>query len=127
MVDVLESIFGPDPFSVYGALVVDARFGFALENQTLSMFDSNFAVAGPLNERIQVHELAHQWVGNSVSLKQWKDIWLNEGFATYAEHLWLERTQPSYNIGSAMASVATQRFVLIGQPGARCAVRSIGV
>src|SRR5699024_852685 len=43
-------------------------------------------------DEILLHELAHQWVGNAVSPGAWQDIWLNEGYATYSEWLWSERT-----------------------------------
>jgi aminopeptidase N len=46
--------------------------------------------ANGANVSVVLHELAHQWFGNSVSVKQWRDVWLNEGFAAYAEYLWSE-------------------------------------
>jgi aminopeptidase N len=91
MIAYLSSRFGPYPFESYGALVIDEHLGLALEDQTMSLFGVDM-VASPRAESVAVHELAHQWFGDTVTPAQWKDVWLNEGFATYCEWLWREHT-----------------------------------
>jgi aminopeptidase N len=88
MIAVFEERFGAYPFDEYGIAVVGGFVG-ALENQTLSVFGREF-VEAPIFEYVLVHELAHQWFGNSVTVALWEDIWLHEGFATYAELIWAE-------------------------------------
>ncbi|GHE07847.1 M1 family metallopeptidase [Streptomyces alanosinicus] len=81
-----SKLFGPYPFRSAGSIVDHAPgVGYALETQTRPVYDS----APDLSTL--VHENAHQWFGDSVSLTAWKDIWLNEGFATYAEWLYAEQ------------------------------------
>ena len=80
----LIDLLGPYPFAEYG-VVVAPGFPAALETQSISVFGTS-----PADELVVVHELLHQWFGNSVTLSQWSDIWLHEGFAAYFMALWVE-------------------------------------
>ena len=92
-IDWMEDWVGRYPFDVYGALVPDeANIGFALETQTISLYDDGWFTENTQGvwEPTMVHELAHEWFGNSVSPWEWSDLWLNEGHASWYEFLLAE-------------------------------------
>ncbi|GAA2200191.1 M1 family metallopeptidase [Streptomyces bangladeshensis] len=92
----MESKVGRYPFETYGVLMAQASTGFELETQTLSLFEKHLftepAYPRWYIESIMVHELSHQWFGNSVTPRSWSDVWLNEGHATWYEALYAEET-----------------------------------
>ncbi|BBE71398.1 M1 family metallopeptidase [Oharaeibacter diazotrophicus] len=91
MITWLEPLVGPYPYASYGSVTVDdPALYYALETQAMSTFPT-----GAADESIVVHELAHQWFGDSVSVQEWRDLWLAEGFATYIETLWPNRNDPA--------------------------------
>jgi aminopeptidase N len=101
MIEFLESRFGSYPFESFGAIVDDDSVGYALETQTRPVY------SGVARESTVLHELAHQWFGNAVSPANWRDIWLNEGWATYLEWLWAEHRGTATEADQFAAAVTT--------------------
>jgi hypothetical protein len=92
ILDWEASLFGKYPFSASGGIVDDlSGVGFALENQTRPIYSKAFFTDTISGDSVVVHELAHQWYGDSLTVAKWKHIWLNEGFAQYSEWMWSER------------------------------------
>ncbi|MFH9574024.1 M1 family metallopeptidase [Streptomyces sp. NPDC017454] len=119
----MEEKAGRYPFETYGLLMADVTTGFELETQTLSLFERELFTRPGFPEwyveSIMVHELAHQWFGNSVGPATWSDLWLNEGHATWYEALYAqERAGRSLETRMKTAYGASDHWRAAGGPPA---------
>ncbi|MFB9904897.1 M1 family metallopeptidase [Allokutzneria oryzae] len=122
MVRAFERFFGPYPFAEYGIVVVDEDLDVPVEAQGMSIFGANHVDGRGGAEHLVAHELAHQWFGNSVTVADWRDIWLHEGFANYAEWLWAEEAGRSCHELAQRSRAGLARLpqdISIGAPGVR--------
>jgi aminopeptidase N len=100
----LEGALGPYPFGEIGGVVPGTGLPYALEDATRPVYPWS-SVSGDEWRVFLVHELAHQWFGDDVALQRWRDVWLNEGFATYAEWWYAEK-----HGGASVATMLTDTY-----------------
>ena len=119
-IDWMENWVGDYPFDIYGSFVVDSLLGFALETQSISLydrgwFDGTYGPGAGTWEPTMVHELSHMWFGDSVSPHEWSDVWLNEGHASWYQFLFAaENDQLEENTGIADFTQLMQVIYFLG-------------
>ena len=122
MMAAFQDAFGPYPFDAYTVVVTPDDLEIPLEAQAMAIFGAGHIDGEHGLERLVAHELAHQWFGNSVGLRHWRDIWLNEGFACYAEWIWSEASGGSSAHAKALAHhqrlAKIDEIGILGDPGA---------
>jgi aminopeptidase N len=92
IVDFFTSLVAPFPFEKLAHLQSSTRFG-GMENASAIFYSDRGFRQRTMGTGVVAHETAHQWFGDAVTPAEWGHVWLSEGFASYFEQLWVERSQ----------------------------------
>lgn len=90
-IELYSGLFGPYPFA-------DEKYGHCMAPINGGMEHQTMTTQGFFNNTLTSHELAHQWFGDHVTCASWADIWVNEGFASYAEYIMLDSLYPGSEV-----------------------------
>lgn len=90
MLNCFTELFGEYPFEKYSLVIVPVSSLYGMEHQTMTIINDKAITHTSNFDTVLAHELSHHWWGDSVTIEDYREIWLNEGFATYCQFLWGE-------------------------------------
>jgi aminopeptidase N len=114
IVDWMARLIGPYPYEKLDHIQSSTRFG-GMENSGAIFYDERAFKERRVGEGLLAHEIAHQWFGNSVTVREWTHLWLSEGFATYFDALWTEHAR---GVGAFRSKMSDTRQRILRDTGA---------
>lgn len=102
--DWLAGLVAPFPYAKLAHVQSSTRFG-GMENASAIFYSDAAFRRGTMSVRLLAHEIAHQWFGDAVTARDWRDLWLSEGFATYFAELWTERSRGRDSLAAHLRAI----------------------
>jgi aminopeptidase N len=112
MVQTFADMFGPYPYQQYGMVQANIMDGWgAMEHTTFTTWGAHLIDGVRTYEPVVAHELAHQWFGDYLTCADFRNIWLNEGFASYCGELFYQRIDGQQRFEEMLANDANTYYI----------------